>query len=375
MPSTNQFWIATKQQETLNYQLYNNILFKVLFKLIIKHIIFKIMKIVNKRHSGMLLAFLTLLLVIAVVSFIGWIVVKPEPIILQGQAEATEVRVSGKVPGRIDRFNVSEGMKVNKGDTLVLINAPELNAKLLQATSAEDAANAQNQKANKGARAEQIAGAYELWQKAEVGVKLAELTYKRVQNMFKENVVPEQKRDEAEANYQTATATSKAAKSQYDMAVNGAEKEDKLAALALVNRAKGAVSEVESYLAETMLVSPIKGEVSDIFPKQGELVGSGAPIMNIVDLSDIWVVFNIREDLLVNIKMGKEFEANIPALGVRNIRMEVTYIKAMANYATFKATKNNGGFDVKTFEVRAKPVTVVDGLRPGMSVMVNYEKL
>ena len=333
------------------------------------------MKIVNKRHSGMLLAFLTLLLVIAVVSFIGWIVVKPEPIILQGQAEATEVRVSGKVPGRIDRFNVSEGMKVNKGDTLVLINAPELNAKLLQATSAEDAANAQNQKANKGARAEQIAGAYELWQKAEVGVKLAELTYNRVQNMFKENVVPEQKRDEAEANYQAATATSKAAKSQYDMAVNGAEKEDKLAALALVNRAKGAVSEVESYLAETMLVSPIKGEVSDIFPKQGELVGSGAPIMNIVDLSDIWIVFNIREDLLVNIKMGKEFEANIPALGVRNIRMEVTYIKAMANYATFKATKNNGGFDVKTFEVRAKPVTVVDGLRPGMSVMVNYEKL
>jgi len=323
----------------------------------------------------MLLAFLTLLLVIAVVSFIGWIVVKPEPIMLQGQAEATEVRVSGKVPGRIDKFMVSEGMNVNKGDTLVLINAPELNAKLLQATSAEDAANAQNQKAIKGVRAEQIAGAYELWQKAEVGVKLAELTYNRVQNMFKESVVSEQKRDEAEANYQAAVATSKAAKSQYDMAINGAEKEEKLAAVALVNRAKGAVSEVQSYLSETMLVSPIKGEVSDIFPKQGELVGSGAPIMNIIDLSDIWVVFNIREDLLSNIKIGKEFDANIPALGAKNIRLKVTYIKAMASYATFKATKNNGGFDVKTFEVRAKPVTVVEGLRPGMSLMVNYEKL
>jgi len=323
----------------------------------------------------MLLAFLTLLLVIAVVSFIGWVVVKPEPIMLQGQAEATEVRVSGKVPGRIDKFMVSEGMNVNKGDTLVLINAPELNAKLLQATSAEDAANAQNQKAIKGVRAEQIAGAYELWQKAEVGVKLAELTYNRVQNMFKESVVSEQKRDEAEANYQAAVATSKAAKSQYDMAINGAEKEEKLAAVALVNRAKGAVSEVQSYLSETMLVSPIKGEVSDIFPKQGELVGSGAPIMNIIDLSDIWVVFNIREDLLSNIKIGRELEANIPALGAKNIRLKVTYIKAMASYATFKATKNNGGFDVKTFEVRAKPVTVVDGLRPGMSVMVNYEKL
>ncbi len=323
----------------------------------------------------MMLAFLTLLLVIAVVSFIGWIVLKPEPIMLQGQAEANEVRVSGKIPGRIEKFMVTEGLIVKKGDTLVLISSPELNAKLMQATSAEDAANAQNQKANKGARAEQIAGAYELWQKAEVGVKLAEKTYNRVQNMFNESVVPAQKRDEAEANYQAAIATSKAAKSQYDMAMNGAEKEDKLAALAMVNRAKGAVSEVESYLSETMLVSPIDGEVSDVFPKQGELVGSGAPIMNIVDLSDVWVVFNIREDLLSNIKVGKEFEAIVPALGNKSITLKVNYIKAMASYATFKATKTNGGFDVKSFEVRAKPVVAIEGLRPGMSLMVDYGKM
>ncbi len=330
------------------------------------------MKTQNKRHSGMLIAFLTLLLVIAVISFVGWLVLKPEPILLQGQAEANEVRVSGKVPGRIDKFLVSEGMTVNKGDTLVLINSPELNAKLMQATSAEDAANAQNQKANKGARAEQIAGAFELWQKAEVGVMLAEKTFTRVQNMYNEGVVPAQKRDEAEASLQAAVATSKAAKSQYDMAINGAEKEDKLAALAMVNRAKGAVSEVESYLSETMLVSPINGEVSDVFPKQGELVGSGAPIMNIVDLSDIWVVFNIREDLLSKIKIGTEFSATVPALGDKTVKLKVNYIKAMASYATFKATKNNGGFDVKSFEVRAKPVVPVEGLRPGMSLMVDY---
>ena len=333
------------------------------------------MKTQNKRHSGMLLAFLTLLLVIAVVSLVGWIVLKPEPIMLQGQAEANEVRVSGKIPGRIVKFTVSEGMTVNKGDTLVFISSPELNAKLMQANSAEDAASAQNQKANKGARAEQIAGAYELWQKAEVGVRLAEKTYNRVQNMYNEGVVPAQKRDEADANYQASIATSKAAKSQYDMAINGAEKEDKLAALALVNRAKGAVSEVESYLSETMLVSPIDGEVSDVFPKQGELVGSGAPIMNIVNLSDMWVVFNIREDMLANIKIGKEFEAMVPALGNKNITLKVNYIKAMASYATFKATKTNGGFDVKTFEVRAKPLVAIEGLRPGMSLMVDYDKL
>ena len=333
------------------------------------------MKTLNKRHSGMLTAFLTLILVIVFVSIIGWIVLKPEPIILQGQAEATEVRVSGKVPGRIEKFNVSEGMTVRKGDTLVLLSSPELDAKLFQAVSAEDAANAQNQKAIKGARAEQIAGAYELWQKAEVGVKLAEKTYNRLQNMYNEGVVSAQKRDEAEANYQASIATSKAAKSQYDMALNGAENEDKLAAVALVNRAKGAVSEVESYLSETKLVSPINGEVSDIFPKRGELVGSGAPIMNIVDLSDMWVVFNIREDLLTCIKMGKELEAKVPALGNRVVKLKVNYIKAMASYATFKATKTTGGFDVKTFEVRAIPIIPIDELRPGMSLMVDYDKI
>jgi len=333
------------------------------------------MKTINKKHSGMLVAFLTLLLVIAGVSLVGWAVIKPGPIMLQGQAEANEVRVSGKIPGRIDKFLVSEGRTVKKGDTLVLLNSPELNAKLMQANSAEDAAKAQNQKANKGARAEQIAGAYELWQKAEVGVKLAEKTYNRVQNMFTEGLVSAQKRDEADANFQAAVATSKAAKSQYDMAINGAETEDKLAALAMVNRAKGAVSEVESYISETILVSPIDGEVSDIFPKQGELIGSGAPIMNIVDLNDVWVVFNIREDLLPKMILGKEFEATVPALGNKTIKLKVNYIKSMASYATFKATKTNGGFDVKSFEVRAKPISIIEGLRPGMSLMLDYGKM
>lgn len=333
------------------------------------------MKTQYKRHSHMLLAFLTLLLVIAVISLIGWLVLKPGPFMLQGQAEATEIRISGKIPGRIEQFRVREGMSVSKGDTLVIIDSPELHAKLMQASSAEEAAKAQNQKAIKGARTEQITGAYEQWQKAEVGVELAEKTFKRVQNMFNEGVLPAQKRDEAEANYRAAVATSKMAKSQYDMALNGAEKEDKLAAMALVNRAKGAVSEVESYLSETILLSTIDGEVSDIFPQQGELIGSGAPIMNIVDLKDIWVVFNIREDLLSNISMGKEFEATVPALGDQVVTLKVNYIKAKASYATFKATKTNDGFDVKTFEVRAIPVTAIEGLRPGMSVMVDYEKI
>lgn len=322
----------------------------------------------------MLAAFLIFLLVIAVVSLVGWIILKPEPVVLQGQAEAREVRVSGKVPGRIVKFLAVEGKYVSKGDTLVLLNSPELDAKLMQATSAEEAANAQNMKARKGARAEQIAGAYEMWQKAEVGVSLAKKTYDRVQNMFNDGVVPAQKRDEAEAAYQAAIATAKATKSQYDMAVNGAELEDKMAAAAMVNRAKGAVSEVEAYKAETMLVAPITGEVSDIFPEEGELVGSGAPIMNIVDLTDVWFVFNIREDQFTNIRMNTEFTGTVPALGNKQVKLRVNYIKAMASYANFKPTKNNGGFDVKTFEVHAVPAVPVEGIRPGMSILVDYKQ-
>lgn len=333
------------------------------------------MKTTNQKHTGVLTAFLILTGGVAAISLIGWIVTKQPPVMLQGQAEATEVRVSGKVPGRIERLLVSEGSPVNQGDTLVILSSPELNAKMIQATSTEEAASAQSRKAIRGARQEQISGAYELWQKAEVGVRLAEKTYTRVNNMFNDGVVPAQKRDEAEAAWQAAIATAKAARSQYEMAVNGAENEDKQSAAAMVNRAKGAVSEVESYLSETRLVSPICGEVSDIFPQRGELIGSGAPIMSIVDLTDIWVVFNIREDMLAQIKMGKEIDAVVPALGNKTVKLKVSYIKAMASYATFKATKANDGFDVKTFEVRARPLQPVEGLRPGMSLMVDYESL
>lgn len=333
------------------------------------------MKTNHQKNSGMLAAFLVLLGTVALISFAGWLFIKPSAEMLQGQAEATEVRVSGKIPGRIEQVLVNEGEPVEKGDTLVLISSPELKARMMQAESAEDAASAQNRKAIRGIRKEQIDGAYELWQKAEVGVSLAEKTFARVRNMYNDGVIPAQKRDEAEAALQAAIATAKAAQSQYEMAVNGAEKEDKEAAAALVNRAKGAVNEVESYLSETVLLSPISGEVSDIFPETGELVGSGTPVMNIVDLNNIHVVFNIREDMLPGITMGKEFNAKVPALGGKTVRLKVSYIKAMAGYATFKATKANDGFDVKTFEVRAEPVGKNEGIRPGMSLMTDLSDL
>lgn len=322
------------------------------------------------KKNRLFWVFIVLLAVIIAAVVIGFLFLKPQQEVIQGQVEASEVRISGKVPGRIQAFRFAEGEKVAKGDTLVILDSPEVLAKLSQAQAAEDAAQAQNLKAIKGARSEQITGAYEMWQKAIAGREIAKKSFDRVQNLYEKGVVAAQKRDEAEANYKAMVATEKAARSQYDMAKNGAEREDKMAAAALVNRAKGAVEEVESYLKETALTSPIDGEISETYPKVGELVGTGAPIMNLVDLNDSWVVFNVREDQLKGLKMGATFKAQVPALENKEITLKVTFLKDMGSYAAWKSTKVTGQFDARTFEVRARPVEKVIDLRPGMSVLL-----
>lgn len=319
----------------------------------------------------MLLAFLTLLGVIVLVALVGFFMLRKGPEVIQGQAEVTEYRVSSKVPGRILEFKVKEGQTVKAGDTLAILEAPEVLAKMAQAQAAEAAARAQNEKALKGARDEQIQAAYEMWQKAVAGREIAEKSYNRVRRLYEQGVMSAQKADEATAQYNASVATEKAAKAQYDMARNGAEREDKMAAVAMVERAKGAVAEVESYIRETYLVAQADGEVSEIFPKVGELVGTGAPIMNVAELDDVWVTFNVREDLLKDLTMGKEFEAIIPALGNRAVWLKVNYMKDLGTYAAWKATKTTGQFDLKTFEVRAVLLEPVSELRPGMSVIIN----
>lgn len=323
----------------------------------------------KSQNNNMLIAFLTLLGVLAVVILIGFFMLKKGPEIIQGQAEVTEYRISGKVPGRILEYRVKEGDKVSKGDTLVLLEAPEVHAKMLQAEAAQAAAQAQQDKAYKGARAEQIQAAYEMWQKAKAGLDIAEKSYRRVKNLYEQGVLPAQKYDEAAAQLSAMQATEKAAEAQYTMAKNGAEREDKMAAEALVNRAKGAVAEVESYIRETVLLAPVDGEVSEIFPKEGELVGTGAPIINLAKMDDMWVTFNVREDLLVDLTVGKVVEAYVPALD-RNIKVKINYMKDLGTYAAWKATKTTGQYDMKTFEVRGLPVEKIDGLRPGMSVIL-----
>ncbi len=328
----------------------------------------------EKQVNHKLAVFIGVVALIVLIVIFGILFWRPQPEIIQGQAEATEVRISGKVPGRIGKFRAAEGDRVRKGDTLVILDSPEVQAKFEQARAAEEAARALSEKAEKGSRSEQIAMAYQSWQKALAALEIARKSYDRVKTLFKNGVVSAQKRDEAEANYKAAVATERAAHSQYELAENGARQEDKMAAEAQVNRAKGAVAEVESYMHETFLVSPIDGEVSERYPKVGELVGTGAPIMDVMDLNDMWVTFNIREDLLAGIRMGDVFTAIVPALGNQEIELKVTYMKDRGSYAAWRATKTTGQFDARTFEVKAVPTRKIEGLRPGMSVLKQLQK-
>ena len=321
------------------------------------------------QRSNIMLAFFTLAAVIVLVSIIGFLTLGKGTEIIQGQAEATEYRVSSKVPGRILKFLVSEGDNVRAGDTLAILEAPDVLAKLTQAQAAEQAAIALNEKAERGTRAEQLQAAYEMWQKAKAGLEIAEKSYNRVNRLFESGVMSAQKRDEAKAQYDAMVATERAAKAQYTMAKNGAQREDKAMAAAQVERAKGAVAEVSSYIEETVLIASADGEVTEIFPKVGELVGTGAPIMNVAQLNDMWVTFNVREDQLNGLKNGDTFTAYCPAFS-KDLKMKVYYIKDEGSYAVWKATKSNGQYDLKTFEVKARPVTKLDGLRPGMSLII-----
>ena len=308
-------------------------------------------------------------LAIVAIGLIGTLAFKSEPEVIQGYVEVSEYRVSSKVPGRVLELRVKEGDYVKVGDTLAILDAPDVKAKLAQAQSAESAATAMDQMANNGARREQINGAFALLQQAKAGLEIAQKSYNRVQRLYDEGVMSAQKRDEAFANYKALEAQVKAAKSQYDMAVNGARREEKLAAAAQVNRAKGAVQEVSSYINETMQIAQKEGEVSDVFPKVGELIGTGSPIMNISILDDMWGTFNVREDQLNGMQVGSTITAFVPAFN-KDIKMKVYYIKDQGSYATWKATKANGQYDLKTFEVKVRPIKPFEGLRPGMSLII-----
>ncbi|MBQ6162485.1 MAG: biotin/lipoyl-binding protein [Prevotella sp.] len=321
------------------------------------------------QHNNILLAIIGFAAVVVIVAIIGFFAFDKSDEIIQGEVEVSEYRVSSKLPGRILELRVKEGDFVKAGDTLAILEVPEVDAQKRAAEATQGAAQALSDMAGNGARKEQVQAAYELWQQALAASEIAEKSYNRVQKLFDEGVLSAQKRDEAFAAYKATEAQVKAAKSQYDMAKSGARIEERRAAQKQALAAKSAVDVVASLLKESVQVAQADGEVSDIYPKVGELLGLGSPIMNISLLDDMWGTFNIREDQLKGMKVGDEINAYIPAFG-KDIKMKVYYIKDQGSFAVWKATKANGQYDLKTFEVKARPTEKFEGLRPGMSLII-----
>ena len=323
----------------------------------------------KQQHNNILLAVLGFIAVVVIVAFIGFFTLGRQEEIIQGEVEVSEFRVSSKLPGRIVELRVKEGDYVHIGDTLAILQVPEVDAQrnVMQATG--EAAKAIQDLTDAGARKEQIQGAYQLYQQAMAASEIAKKTYTRMQNLYDEGVISGQKRDEAFAAYKATEAQVKAAKSQYDLAQNGAREQEKQIAAKNAQAAKSAVEVVNSLLRETVQVSQVEGEVANVYPKVGELVGLGSPIMSISVMSDLWGTFNVREDKLQGLKVGDTFTAFSPAFN-KELKMKVFYIKDEGSYATWKATKTTGQYDLKTFEVKARPIDKFEGLRPGMSLIV-----
>lgn len=330
----------------------------------------KAIKIIGKVLSVLILIALIVLGITTLQKF----ATEPREAYLQGQMEARRVLVAGKIPGRVETVYFREGDMVEKNAIVALISSPEIEAKKIQARGALGAARAQASKAQNGARSEDVTALKAMAARAQDAANLAKNTYDRVQKLYNEGVLPLQKRDEAETQMRASQSAADAAKAQYDQALAGARSEDKAAANALVLQAKGANAEVDAYLEETKIRAPISGEVSVKLVEEGEVVGSGMPIVAITDLDDSWAVFHIREDMLKNVSKGKVFMVFVPALDTQ-IDMEVTYIASVGDYATWRSSKESGGFDLKSFEVRLRPTKKVENVRPGMSVLFPIDQI
>lgn len=317
----------------------------------------------------------TTIMTLTVVAVAGWIgyrfyqAYQPEPVTLQGQIESQQYSISSKVPGRIDQVLVSKGDQVEKSQLIFTLLSPEIDAKLEQAIAGQKAAGALAQEAENGAREQQIQAAKDQWLKAQAAADLAEKTYLRVNNLYNDGVVSEQKRDEAKTQWQAAKYTESAALQMYELAKEGAREETKQAALEKARMAAGAVAEVEAYAADTKIQSWFDGEVSQVLMHSGELAPQGFPVVTVVDTQDTWAVFNVREDLLKHFTQGTQFEAYLPALD-KSVEFKVTHVAVMGDFATWRSTDATQGFDLRTFEVEARPVKPTEGLRMGMSVVV-----
>jgi len=319
---------------------------------------------------------IVLVVIALMLALVSWVVFtfyeayQPKPIVLQGEIDAQSYNISSKLPGRIGELFVKKGDYVEVGDNIFSINSPEVEAKLKQAKAAQDAAGAQKLQANNGARKEQIQAAHDQWQKAKAAEELMFTTYKRVQKLYDEGVVSQQKRDEVYTKYKASKYTSNAASQMAVMAKDGARIEVKNAADAQERVYAAKVDEVNAYINETMARSFHKGEVSQVLIHSGELAPTGFPVVSIIDIEDSWAKFAVREDYLINFQKDKIFQAKIPALGDDMYEFKVTNIAVMGDFATWRATESGKGYDMKSFEVELHSLKPIENLRVGMSVLL-----
>ena len=328
----------------------------------------------NNNRKSLSIAFVVLLVAVVAITLIGLFSSRKRSITLQGEVEATEIRISGKLLGRIDSFRVKEGDEVRSGDTLVVINSPIVEAQYRKSEALHHAAMEENRKIVRGTRSQVVKSAYQVWQAAKSQSDLARKTYERISLLYADSVVPRQRYDEAEAAMLSARATERSAYEQYRLASEGLQREDREASRNMVEVAASGVDEVGALLVDARLTAPADGQIVGIYPKRGELVAPGAPIMTLVTLDDSYVVFNVREDLMPHFRIGKQFAVSIPALARHDVAFVVYYISPLGSFATWKSTKEAGSYDMRTFEIKMRPTVPVDGLRPGMSVLLEVKQ-
>ncbi|WP_422351037.1 HlyD family secretion protein [Flagellimonas sp.] len=322
----------------------------------------------NKGFSKTLLGIIAALVVVL---SILWIFLKPEELVFQGRIEATEIYLSAKITSRLKTIEVNEGGSVTEGQLLATLESPELDARESQALAAKSAAEAMKLKALRGARPEEIAAAKSVYKKAKAASEVMRKTYQRIENLYKDGLLPEQDRDEAFAKMEAAIQDENVAYNRYIIATDAVRKEDIAAARANENQASGALQELEIMRGEREIVSNLDGEVLEFLPEKGELIGAGMPVVHLVDLENSYAVLNIKETEIMHFEKESEFMATVPALGNEQLKFKVYFIAPLGDFATWNATKTRGEFDVRTFEIKARPVQGGGRLRPGMSVLVD----
>ena len=319
------------------------------------------------------LGLIVLLAILGLIAFGLWKGYQPKELELQGRVEAETIHVSTKVPSRIEEVYVQDGQRVSKGQILVRLSSPEIAARKQQALASLQSTLALKSTADRGSQQENIETLYANWQSVKAQQNLAEATYKRGANLFKEGVISRQRRDEMQAAALSASQLTEAAYQQYARAKRGSTPEQKSSADAQVEIARAAVAEANALEAETQLVSPINGTVSKTYGKTSELVAIGVPIISIIEDDDLWISLNVREDLYAQVYQRESLEGFIPALN-QTANFKIKNIDAEGEFATIKTTRQTGGYDIRSFKIHLTPLQPIKDLKVGMSVLFKIKE-